>query len=179
MNVTVYLILYTTVTIFNGTTTTGGVHTTTWFILWSHVGTSSVRIVGKHLCVRCDILVFTYVWMRKNGDTKVVILIRQSILILACAGCMLIDFLSTLFRAETNTNTRRENICKGFGNQDSKIGIKILVKVNWSNDPAHTMYLSSGSDTVKSDTNVNTLTQYMCITVVAYLKNCLLVESIM
>ena len=64
---------------------------------------------------------------------------------------MLIDFLGTLFR---NTNTQQENICKGFGNQDTiEIGTKVLVKVNWSSDPTYTMYLSSGSDSVN---NINT-----------------------
>ena len=67
MYVAVYLTLHTTFTIFNGTTTTGGVLITTWFIFWSYVSTT-IRVVRKHLCVRCKILVFTYMYTIMCGS---------------------------------------------------------------------------------------------------------------
>jgi len=70
VDIALHLTLNTTVTILSCTTTADGVLIATWFIIWYHVITTRVRVIGEHLCVRGRVLVFTYIWMKNSHDAK-------------------------------------------------------------------------------------------------------------
>ena len=82
-----------------------------------------------------------------------------------------------LTRAETNTNIRRV-LVKDFGTRIAKLVLEYSLR---SRDPAHMMYLPSGSDAIKAvefdwhnyfvrETNISTLIQ--CVYHCCYLKSC-------